>query len=395
MPTLPEPAARAPFRDAVFGSCVVRATDRDRDKRVDDPSGGLKNEYSRVQSFNADESRILVRGTAATWYLYDAATLLPLTQLPVDVDPRWDATDPNVLYFVSGPQLMRLDVRTQEPTVLHDFSADFPGQALSFVWTRYEGSPSRDGRFWAMKADDQNYATVALLVYDQLQDRVVAKRDMRGVPGGSDIDNMTISPLANYVTVDFGDHYCERGTMGTDALPCGYMVYDRNLLSGRGLLRIAGHMDLALDPANREVAVFQDIDSDQIAMLDLATGDVTNLQPLDFSAHSFGLHISGRALNRPGWVVVSTHDADAASLMWMDKQVFLVELAPGGRVVRLAHHHSLVDPEQEHDYWAEPQASSNRDLTKIVFTSNWGHSGTEQVEMYMIELPGDWPARLP
>jgi len=41
------------------------------------------------------------------------------------LDPRWDATDPNVLDFASGPRLMRLDVRSKEPTVLHESRASF------------------------------------------------------------------------------------------------------------------------------------------------------------------------------------------------------------------------------------------------------------------------------
>jgi hypothetical protein len=58
--------------------------------------------------------------------------------------------------------------------------------------------------------------------------------------------------------------------------------------------------------------------------------------------------------------------------------------------VRLAHTHSLVDEEQEHDYWAEPHATVNRDFTRVLFTSNWGRSGSEGVEMYLIELPAGW-----
>jgi len=42
-----------------------------------------------------------------------------------------------------------------------------------------------------------------------------------------------------------------------------------------------------------------------------------------------------------------------------------------------------------------PRASTNHDFTRIVSTSNWGRSGTEEVEMFMIELLPDWPARLP
>jgi len=70
--------------------------------------------------------------------------------------------------------------------------------------------------------------------------------------------------------------------------------------------------------------------------------------------------------------------------------VFAIELRPNGRVVRLAHTHSLVDEAQDHDYWAEPHASVNPDLTRILFTSNWGRSGTEEVEMFLVELPPAW-----
>ncbi|MFN8558367.1 MAG: hypothetical protein U0531_13825 [Dehalococcoidia bacterium] len=92
-PSLAEPAARVSFRDPVFGSCMVRLTDRMADIAPDDRSRGLKNEYSRVQAFNADESLILIRGIAATWYLYDARSLAPLGQLRFEgsVRPRWDA----------------------------------------------------------------------------------------------------------------------------------------------------------------------------------------------------------------------------------------------------------------------------------------------------------------
>jgi hypothetical protein len=79
----------------------------------------------------------------------------------------------------------------------------------------------------------------------------------------------------------------------------------------------------------------------------------------------------------------------------MDDQVFAIELKPNGRVVRLAHTHSVVDQDQEHDYWAEPHATVNQDFTRVLFTSNWGRSGTEEVEMYLVVLPPDWLKQLP
>ena len=391
-PSLPEPPPRKPFRDPVFGTCVVRVTDRKADLTSDNPSEGLKNEYARVQSFNADGSRILLRSIEANWYLYDARTLSPLDRLPLTIDPRWDASDPNLLYYADETRLMAYNIETKEQSQVHDFAADVPNQPLAAVWTRYEGSPSLDSRYWGLMAENRDWEPIALLVYDKTENRVIARRDLPDKPS---IDSVTISPLGNYFLA-YHDTYCEQGKLGDEAHPCGLMVYDRYLKNGRSLLRIVGHSDLALDAQGREVLVFQDIDTDNIAMLDLASGKVTSLWPIDFSHTSLGLHFSGRAFRRPGWALVSTYNgAHPTNLTWMDDQVFAIELRPTGRVLRLAHTHSVYTENVEQDYWAEPQASANQDFTRVLFTSNWGRSGTGAVEMYLIELPGDWSARLP
>ena len=387
-PDLPEPSPRIPFRDAVFGSCLVRVTDRKADLSAGDPSTGIKNEYSRVQSFNADGTRILVRSIEAEWYLNDAATLQPLGRLPIEMDPRWDANEPYLLTYSDETRLMAHDVRSGEQRIIHDFAADFPDQSVTAVWTRYEGSPSLDGRYWGLMATDMNGESVALVVYDQVEDRVTATRDVRGTP---ELDTVTISPLGGYFLGYFDG--CESG-LGSEAHPCGLMVYDHELQNGRGLVRAIGHSDVALDAEGREVLIYQDVDADTISLLGLANGSVTALWPIDFSHTPIGLHFSGRAFRRPGWALVSTYSGGyPTAYTWMDDQVFAVELKPGGRVVRLAHTHSLVDEDQEHDYWAEPHASVNPDFTRVVFTSNWGRSGTGEVEMFMVILPPDWPER--
>jgi len=396
MPDLAEPAPRQWFTDPTFGTCLVRVTDRANDLSPDDTSTGLVNEYARVQSFNADGSRLLAHGTSGTWYLYDAQTLQPLGELPLGAEPRWDADDPDVIYYSDETRLMSYDVQTAVQIEVHDFADDFPGQNLAAVWTRYEGSPSRDRRYWGLMAEDEDWIPVAFLVYDRQTDQVTI-RDMRGVPGiEDDVDHVTMSPLGTYFIASF-DRYCEPGQPGDDAHPCGLMVYDRDLTHGRGLLRIIGHYDPALDAQGREVIIYQDIDTDHISMLDLASGAVTPLWEIDFSFTAIGLHFSGLAFERPGWAVVSTHDDDVATHTWMDDQVFLVELKPGGRVVRLAHTHSVVDESQpvEYYYWAEPHASANPDLTRVLFTTNWGRFDTGEVEMFMIALPPDWSERLP
>ena len=393
-PNLDEPLPRVPFRDPTFGACLMRVTDRRADLSPDDPSAGMKNEYSRVDSFNADGSNILVRSIDMGWYLYDAASLQPLGQLPLEVEPRWDSADPNLIYYIDETRLMVYDIAAGQERLVHDFAADFPGQTIAAAWTRHEGRPSRDTRYWGLMAEDEEWIPAAFLVYDRLNDQV-AVRDMRGVPGiEDDVDNVTISPLGTYFLASF-DRYCEHGQLGSDENPCGLMVYDSDLSNGRGLLRIVGHYDPALDAQGREVIIYQDIDTDHISMLDLESGAVTQLWQIDFSHTPIGFHLSGLAYDRPGWALVSTYSGGyPEAFTWMDDQVFAVELKDGGRVVCLAHTHSMVDEDMEHDYWAEPQASVNHDFTRVLFTSNWGRSGTEEVDMYLIELPDDWSAAL-
>ena len=312
------------------------------------------------------------------------------------MEPRWDASNPGLLYYLEETRMMSYRLGEEAGEIVHDFAGDFPSQSLAAVWTRYEGSPSADGRTWGLMAEDTDWLAVALLVYDLREDRVIARRDLTGLSDAErEIDSVSISPLGNYLVAYF-DAYCEAGELGSDATPCGVMVYERDLSAGRGVVRISTHSDLALDAEGREVMIFDGYDTDSISLLDLASGENWELWPVDFThCAGCGTHYSGRALQRPGWALISTHDGDLASYTWMDDQVFAQELRPGGRVVRLAHTHSLVDPEQEHDYWAEPHATVNADFTRVLFTSNWGRSGTEEVEMYLLELPPDWaePAR--
>jgi hypothetical protein len=389
-PSMAEPPPRSPFRDPTFGTCLVRVTDRNADLSPDDPSRGIKNEYSRVQSFNADGSYILARSIEGEWYLYDTASLQSLGRLPIAAEPRWDAQDPQLVYYTDETHLMAYNVGNGQETLLHDFADDLPGQSLSAVWTRYEGRPSQDTRYWGLMAEDEDWMPVAFLVYDRVTGRVTV-RDMRGVPGiEDDVDHVTISPLGTYFLAAF-DRSCEHGQPGTEAHPCGLMVYDRDLTRGQSLLRVIGHYDAALDVQGREVIVCQDIDTDHISMLDLESGAITPLWPIDFGRTPIGFHFSGLAHSKPGWALVSTYSGGYPdAFTWMDDQVFAIELKAGGRVIRLAHSHSQVDQNQEHDYWAEPHASVNHDFTRILFTSNWGRSGTQEVDIYLIELPADW-----
>jgi hypothetical protein len=383
---IPEPVPHTPFRDPIFGGCVVRVTDRQNDLPKEDPSKGLKNAYSRIQSFNADGTLIMVRSLEANYYIYDAMTLDILGALPSMNDPRWSNLYPQLIYDIGELTLMSFNLTNGEHRLIHDFSEDFPDQDIAAVWTRWEGNPSIDDRYWALMAENQDWMTVAFIVYDLAADQIISRKEIHPP---EDVDSVTMSPLGNYFLAQF--EFCERGAMGREGRPCGLMVYDRNLENARGLLRIVGHSDAALDADGNEIFFYQDIDTDQIAILNLASGKISNLFPIDFTyCDGCGMHFSGLGYQFPGWGLVSYCDGDPITRMWMDDHIFAVELKSGGQAVRFAQHHSMVDPDQNHDYWAEPHASVNRDFSRIVFTSNWGRLGTAEVDMYMIFLPENW-----
>lgn len=115
-----------------------------------------------------------------------------------------------------------------------------------------------------------------------------------------------------------------------------------------------------------------------------------------------GLHISGRCLDRPGWVVVSTfhewsregegpeHGDPEGDWDPFENEVFALAVDGSGRVVRLAHDHA-----EARDYFEEPHAVCNRDLTRVAFSSNWGQDvGEPACDVYVIEVP-ESPGFLP
>jgi hypothetical protein len=406
-PDIPLPPVREAWRDPVFGTCVVRVTDRLHD--FDTPLTGLKNEYSRVQAFNADNTLIMARSVEGDWFLYNAATLAPIQRLDAGIaidEPRWDAQNPYRFTFSRWydgvPQYMFADLTPAdgrfevEAATAHDFARELPPEwNATVVWRRWEGSPSTDGRYDAFMAEDADFITRGLITYYWQSGQIVGRYS---VPGGesNEPDNVSISPLGDYVMAQF--EFCEPSTLGTYEKPCGAMVYTRDLTRGWGIGRVIGHSDLALDAQGREVVVYQETDTDQIVMADLESGQVTPLLDLDFSTGVYGLHISGRAVNRPGWVAVSVQpeapSLDFSNPFWMVGTVFAVELKANPRVVQLAHHHSIRSDTEE-DYFAEPQVTVNRDFTRLLFTSNWEKYGPGEVEMVMIVLPDNWTDRLP
>lgn len=111
-------------------------------------------------------------------------------------------------------------------------------------------------------------------------------------------------------------------------------------------------------------------------MFRLSDGAQTALLPAN--ALEWG-HVSCRNLGRPGWAYFSNYQYDNVPALGRD-QLVAVKL-DGSQTVEVfgfANHRTNT-------YDESPFAVPNRDGTKVLFGSEWGHPGT--VYAYVAEVP--------
>jgi hypothetical protein len=365
-PARPKPPKGLAHEEPTFRTCLVRATDHAREGL----RGFARNDYSRRQAFNADGTLFFVSSRDGGWHLYDARTLARLRcleGLSGDAEPQWHPTEPHTLYYLprnGGLQLRAIDVRTLATRVAADFSGALPWPGAARVWTRSEGSPSRDGRLWALQVETERFEILGLVVWDLAEQRLVGS-----VPLAVRPDHVSMSPSGRWVVSSGGD---------------GTIAWSPDFRQRRVLQRRTEHSDLAVGADGHDVYVSIDYASGRgwVFMVDLDTGERTDLFPTYVERASTAIHFSGKAYDRPGWVLASTY-AGSGPRQWFMAKVFALELRATPRVYPLAAHHSVVRGQ----YFAEPHATVNRDFTRVLFNSNWGAAGSDDVDAYLIRLP--------
>ena len=277
-----------------------------------------------------------------------------------------------------------MNVQTLQVNLLFTFTN------YSYVSTRAEGNISNDGHYIALCGYDVNYNPLDFLVFDISSNTIHSTFALNG--NVTDFDWISISPLGNYVIVDYA----------TDILAPynGLEVYDNdfNFIWRKPLG--AGHSDYGLDVNGDEVLIMDvyNVDSNltYINKYLLTNGITTGLLSV---SPDFDLHESCRAMLRPGWVYISTFDFvgrltdDSLSWLPFEDEIFSVKMDGSGDVQRYAHHHSKryspATPNADSSvYFAEPHATVNKTGTRILFGSNW-RMNIEQdtsVDAYVVDL---------
>lgn len=382
--TTPQPQRGIATRGYNYGTCQMRLTDR----AADGLPGYARNDYSRKQPFNADDSAQLIAAGDGSWHLYEPATgryIRSLSYLPGgdglagDAEPQWDPLNRDLLYYMNsegvGMLLRKIDVKTGVRSVQANFAARLKARwpTAASASTAAEGSPSADGRYWCLMVKNSAGSRLGIFTWDKTEDRILGMADHTG-----HIDNVSMSPSGNYCVVN---------------VPyVGTTVWPRDLSSSRQITNDGQHSDMAIDKNGDDVYVSNYLrisdpvlkDGD-VYMYNLRTGQKTTLFSSYLNGTTTAMHFSGRAFAKPGWVVMGTQAEGCArtscSQQWAHRKIMVVELAANPRIYNIADTRvSYVD------YDSAPVPAVNRSLTKIAWNSNWGRSAAS-TETYNVQIP--------
>jgi hypothetical protein len=374
---------------------------------------GLRHEYSRHDPYNRDCSKILLLlASQGEWRVYRTGGLPydreenAVRTLSVE-EPRWDNTDPNVLWGTAEFRIERINVETGETTIVKDFREDpIIGPVLKDqpdlyrITMKDEGEASLDRRVWAfiVQGSQEDYRARYLLVWDRQTDRVLGFRKLAA--NESNIDWVGMSPAGNWVLV--GSDPDNAGDLA------GFVMADCTLKQFHKLHFSTGHADVGFDMQGKEVVVMQNAQTDYIDLIPLDTS-VKPIPPdsgyedtghiplvrLFYASDSpvglnSGVHVS---CNCPGWCVVSTSsEPGAPEQNWLDRSIILVQLDRSRpRAFYLAKVYGTRG-----SYWEETHASMSCDGTRVIWATNWGLDiGKDKAWAVELRLPPDWQRLIP
>jgi Divergent InlB B-repeat domain len=374
--TSPKPTRGVAMRESQYDTCRVRVTDH----AVDGLSTFARNDYSRRQAFNADNTRQLVYALDGYWHLYDQNNkhLMRLPQaIAADAEPQWHPTDPDLLYYLPtngvGMKVYRMDITTLKSETVGDLAARLKARwpAANSAWTKSEGSPSADARYWCFMVDSSSWSGLGLVVWDMVNDQILGYKDLNGQRP----DHVSMSPTGDY---------CVSSSYGGP----GVVVYNRDFSSSRKIANVGEHSDIGLDANGDDAYVSIDYQAADgaIFMVNLRTGKRTDLFPTYVNGTASAIHVSAKAFRKPGWFVLSAYGESTNrppyDQQWFHRKITVVQMAANPKIYNLATTHSKTL-----GYWTEPQASVNRDLTKVVWTSNWDLNSELDTDVYMIQIP--------
>lgn len=399
VPPMARPAMGEFYEDPAFGARVVRITDT-RNGQV------VKPMYSTIQSWNADESRLLLYHTGGAQsqtghHLYDGRNYQHLGKLDLtarDIEEVfWDHEDPDLLYYVSVyfkhyGSLMSYNVRTDKKTELRRFD-EVCGEDSVPVAGNGVMMPSWDDDMFGFRCKDSAGRDVAF-TWQRSSDAV---RRIR-IGEGSDYQ-----PWMAPMPAPSGKRYLlEEDILDPSLKKAMHRLDLSEFHSHADLGRLRDGSDAffatAYDPAPGGCDGGKDRGVGQLVIHDLEkrTCRVMIGDSKGWGYPGSGTHISATAHKNPGWVALSTigygqfeylQNGQPAPVLF--SEIYLANTDPTKpEICRVAHHRSHSKDSTRGGYTGylgEPHPTLSPTGTRIAFGSDWYDSGS--VDTYIIELP--------
>lgn len=325
-----------------------------------------------------------------------------ITGFAGDCEPIWHPTNPLKIWRTAqnGASLIWYEYTINTgggagtTTVLFDLTSKLaalgaPFSSATMAWFVGEGRPSDDGRYWGLQLEHNPGSPVSdgICLYDRQTDTVL----FAIATGGNRPNWTSTSPSGNAVVASWYST-AAASIAAEQALPISSAVGVRAYTSAtvfKSLAVIGQHADLCRNAAGEDVYCAINLHGtnegaglgDQVTVRRLSDQAIYGLPIMAFAGNTgTGFHMSGCATDRPGWCVIGRYAGVGSGAY--DGQVIIAELkASSPRIYRVAHHRSSGSP-----YFAEPQPTTNRDLTRILFASDFG-SGASDVQSYCACLP--------
>jgi hypothetical protein len=337
-------------KDPTYDGSITRITN----------NAGWRNTYARIGAWNADGSRIHLIGYGNR--LLNGRTYEDLGSVPHLGNPTWSNTNPNVIWNTSNGdnRLKRYDITSGTNSTFHTFGG----------YTGIDLGPSET----TISDNDRYIALIGYLssggrevfLFDTQSKAVLFKAGLPAEP-----DWAGVSPTGRYVVVSYGPD-----GSGTAQ---GYKIYDRdaaNPSQPRHLANKTSHSDFARLADGAELLIHL---NNGVSAVRLANGQSWVI--LSNSAFPNG-HVSGKAIDRWGWVYLSNHVYGSMGTPGHD-QIVAVK-TDGSETVQVFAHARTVQPTGSFVYERSTFAVPNRDGTKVIWGGRWNGGGN--VYSYVVRV---------
>ena len=372
-----QPAVKGSYIDPAFGTRIVRVTKA--------PLGSaIKPVYSTTQTWNADESMMLLYQVGGTFHLYNGKTYDPIRVLS-DVRPAnieglfWHTSRPEILYYLDATtkKAVEYNVLTRVKTDIADMapvcnSGITGGEDIMFT-------------SW-----DSN--TIGF--------RCMSSAGMIG--SFIDIAKRSVGSTLNLASAGYTNFYAPQPSASGKYFYLGGNVLSRNLtfVSKLDLGNFAEHSSLGQDHLGRDsynIVSFdvgpRGCDIGSMVNYTLETGECRVLvgPKTGYPYTPSNTHVSALAYKNPGWLAASsvgkifTTASETKTPPVLSGEIYLASTNPNNTPVCRVGHHRSWGKSGKMGYWSEPHVVASPTATRLILGSDWHNSGS--VDTYIIELP--------